>query len=565
VNATVTFFAGDERLSGAKVTVDGQTHVLDDDGSVVLRVAPGLVACEVEVGGELRRREFHKHGSAARFIVDVDAADVGDGVDGEHPFPRLVGLVGDRFRIDEVVARAATGTVVRAYDRIHGRTVALRAPSDELATIEEAHQVFVVEARNLLELEHPNLLKIFDVLAFKGRAVLVTEWVEGETLDRMMREGRVGPSQAWDWVLPIASGVAQLHREDIVHRDLHGANIIVRPDGGVKLIDLGLARSLADVYLGAARVHDSREHWAPEQFQGLHVTPATDVYQLTLLFYRCWARGWPFEDGDLERAHLEAEPAPLGAPDLLEQLVTRGLDKNPRHRFPNAEYWFREFSGAREVLASAVPAEPVADTAGFPMRPVVAGVVSLVGMGLAVVVGLLVSGVFDAQREPVQLGDADAGLVIPEQVVPGQVVPGARASEERGVKEATATGSSDPAEPPEAKAVDAGGDVVDAAQFDPGYDTEAPENDGAGAETSVSRAGEDSAAGPRRHRESKGGLAKSVKPEQRDETEVREQLKASEKRADAKSGDDTAEVLQPSLLLDVDDGSSDSVLLPVDE
>lgn len=345
LSATVTFFAGEQRLSGARVWVDGVTYQLDERGAAVVPLPVGERVFEAEIEGERVIRTINRHGASARFVVDFEADDQ------EHPFPALLGLVGDRFAIRSIVARGATGTVVQAWDRREEREVALRSPSEELSAREEANQVFLVEARNLAGLEHPNLLNIHEVLAVKGRGILVTEWASGTTLDRLMREGELSREDAWTIVVPLASGVSQLHREDIIHRDLHGANVIVREDAGPKLIDLGLARSLADVYLGASRVYETREHCAPEQFQGLHVTPATDVYQLTMLFYRIWSGRWPFESEDIEWAHVNEAPAPLpDAPEALQALVERGLAKQARRRFVDAGEWFRAFSGLREQL-----------------------------------------------------------------------------------------------------------------------------------------------------------------------------------------------------------------------
>ncbi len=536
LNATITCYVGDELLAGAAIVCAGQELELDESGSAVARLMPGELLVEVDWRGEKLQRRLQKHGSAPRFAVDFAAEDDG------HPFPDLVGLVGDRFRIEEVVARAATGTVVRAFDRTHNRLVALRAPSDELSAWEEAHQVFVVEARNLIEVEHPNLLHIFDVLTLRGRALLVTEWVVGDTLDLRMREQRIGPQIAWETLLPVASGVAQLHREDIVHRDLHGANIIVRAEGGPKLIDLGLARSLADVYLGAARVRETREHCAPEQFQGLHVTPATDVYQLTLLFYRCWAGRWPFESEDVEWAHVHEEALPLpDAPEVLQRLVARGLSKDPRQRFANAQIWFQEFSSAMESLDLL---EEVRTDGARPFPPVVA--MAAVGViAVLLMVGLM--SVFGGEDEPqtVELGG-------PAEVV-GDDAPGGKPMQAVVRAPAVVTG----------EAVDAG-QAEDADEESNDSDDSDEPTGGAEAEVADPATNVVLRRQPRKKStepkpaESKPTAKKSSQPVEeqapvQDETAPAPKPKKTEERAD-----------DGPALLEIEDRAGDSILLPVD-
>ncbi len=249
-----------------------------------------------------------------------------------------------RFTLGPMVGSGGSAEVFRATDSQTGRTVALkrwRALSDDPV----ARARFEREARILADLDHPHVVRyIAHDTDPEGRLCLVTEWLEGETVEDLMARGRLNDWTALRIVQEAASGLAALHTAGVVHRDVKPANLFLAGcDDGVivKVIDLGIAVGRDDLTLTAEdAVVGSPVYVSPEQLRGEEPSPATDVYALSLVFYELLTGDRPYAGGDtmtLLRGILQDAPRPLRAtrPDLplsLEDLLLRSMDKQPGRR-----------------------------------------------------------------------------------------------------------------------------------------------------------------------------------------------------------------------------------------
>ena len=364
MKTTVMFVADAVPLGGVSVRLAGEddelTYVADNEGKIDVDLAPGTHTFAVHVDDVWVERTVRREGSSPLFVVNVRDSTS----DALHTLNTLqidlTNLVGDRYVFETVLGRGGMGVVVKAIDRMLNRPVAIKMLSDELRENEEAQQIFLVEARNLATLSHPNLVAIHDILSVGGRVLMIFEYVLGENVEKTIK--RRGPLDQKD-VLRIAIQLTRclcyLHEHELIHRDLKPANIIMQADGTLKLIDFGLARSLNELYVRGTRVRGTPAYMAPEQIQGIHLTTATDIYQIGISMYEMLAGKLPFPTGDMAYAHVHLDPPPLtdavnGIDPELANLVHNCLEKSAKDRPASANILLEQL---REIYARLASAE----------------------------------------------------------------------------------------------------------------------------------------------------------------------------------------------------------------
>lgn len=299
---------------------------------------------------------------------------------------------GARFGAYEVIDRLGAGgmgEVYRARDTRLGRTVAIKVLRSG-ADPELLHRLDR-EARAASALNHPNIVHIYDVgeaAGHPGAHYVVMEYVDGETLRRRLARGALALPEVLDFGAQIADGLAKAHRAGIVHRDLKPENLMVTPDGFVKILDFGLAKVVAAPLAGldavetlsrhgtqAGMLVGTLEYMSPEQASGRAVDHRTDQFSLGLILHEMATGRSPFRrdtPAQVLAAVIERDPEPLrrvraDAPEALEALVRRCLQKDPQARFARTD----ELATALAALAgrsrsgslAEAPAPPAAVTA----------------------------------------------------------------------------------------------------------------------------------------------------------------------------------------------------------
>jgi serine/threonine-protein kinase len=238
-------------------------------------------------------------------------------------------IVANRYRLREQLGRGGMGVVWRARDERLGREVALKVLHPWVADDPELRDRFEREAAALARLEHPNVVRLYDVLEDEGQTVLVMELVEGDALDTIIRGRTLDWDESQRYCAPVAAALAHAHARGVVHRDLTPANILVeRASGRVVVTDFGLARLARSSRTApiSGVLAGTPEYWAPEQAAGGATGPATDLYALGCVLFRLLAGRMPFEGEDrlatgLRRAHEAAPSLALAAPDAPAEAV----------------------------------------------------------------------------------------------------------------------------------------------------------------------------------------------------------------------------------------------------
>lgn len=352
MKTTVMFINQAEPLVGVRVRLAGDSHVhmTNAEGKVEIDMISGTHTFEIEIQGKWVHRTLARRGDSALFIVDISKQREG-GLSTMNTLQMdLANMVGDRYVFETVLGRGGMGVVVKAIDRLLNRPVAIKMLSDELQDNEEAQQIFLVEARNLATLSHPNLVAIHDILSIDGRVLMVFEYVLGENLEKMVeKRGGLPQMEALRLLIQLTRVVSYLHDHELIHRDLKPSNVIVQGDGTVKLVDFGLARSLNELYVRGTRVRGTPAYMAPEQIMGISLTVATDIYQLGISMYEILAAELPFPSGDMAYAHVHKDPPSLSEKrtDLdaeFIRLVESCLKKQPKDRPASARELLEKLS-----------------------------------------------------------------------------------------------------------------------------------------------------------------------------------------------------------------------------
>ena len=296
--------------------------------------------------------------------------------------PSIPDLINDRYEVGEVIGRGGMATVHVGQDVRLGRRVAIKILRPELAADETFHERFQREAHAVASLNHHSIVAIYDTGEIRPqgpdgvmRPYIVMEYVPGRTLRELIHGPGVAPRQAVEYMLGILDALSFSHRAGIVHRDIKPANVKVTPDGGVKVMDFGIARAVEDTQAALTQsqaVLGTAQYLSPEQARGIAVDPRSDLYSAACVLFEMLTGRAPFVGESsvaIAAQHVrDAPPAPSALnpqlPPAVDRFMERALAKSPQDRFADAG----EMRRALRELAGHLPGDlgatqPMAATA----------------------------------------------------------------------------------------------------------------------------------------------------------------------------------------------------------
>jgi serine/threonine-protein kinase len=283
-------------------------------------------------------------------------------------------VIGGRYRLDGEIGRGGMSTVYRAFDLVLERPVAIKLMHRETASDADQLERFRREARSVAQLNHPHVVTVIDAgeePATNGASgtgahedgaratpYIVLEYVHGETLkDVIRREGPLPIPQAIAYAIEIARALGAAHERQIVHRDVKPHNVLLSEEGGAKITDFGIARTLTEEGLTMdGRVLGTTDYVSPEQALGQSVTGQSDLYSLGVVLFEMLTGDVPFhgdspvavamkhvreEVPDIQRLRPEVSAATAA-------VVERAVSKDLKRRYPDAESMLADLE---EVLA----------------------------------------------------------------------------------------------------------------------------------------------------------------------------------------------------------------------
>ena len=260
---------------------------------------------------------------------------------------------GGRYQLHSRIAVGGMGEVWRAVDLVIGREVAIKILKDEYLGHPGFLERFRAEARHAALVNHEGIASVYDYGEEEGSAYLVMEMVPGQPLSTILEEKKSLPTnQVLDIVAQTAAALAAAHKVGLVHRDIKPGNLLITPEGRVKITDFGIARIADQVPLTATgQVMGTVQYLSPEQASGHPASPATDIYSLGIVAYEALAGHRPFSGESqvaIAMAQINETPPelPVSIPESVRSLVMCCIAKNPADRPASAT----DLSVAAEAL-----------------------------------------------------------------------------------------------------------------------------------------------------------------------------------------------------------------------
>jgi hypothetical protein len=279
---------------------------------------------------------------------------------------------GGRYELQSRIAIGGMGEVWQSIDLVIGRTVAIKILKDEYLGDPGFLERFRAEARHAALVNHEGIANVFDYGEEDGSAFLVMELVPGEALSTILeREHTLPADKVLDIVAQTAAALHAAHAAGLVHRDIKPGNLLITPEGRVKITDFGIARIADQVPLTATgQVMGTVQYLSPEQASGRSASPTTDIYSLGIVAYESLAGRRPFTGESqvaIAMAQINEQPPPL--PDTVSEpvrnLVISCLAKNPADRPASAAHLARAAIALRRGDVAAATASVPAVMAGI--------------------------------------------------------------------------------------------------------------------------------------------------------------------------------------------------------
>jgi hypothetical protein len=352
----------------------------------------------------------------------------------------------DRYRIEDEIGSGGMATVYLAFDQTLERPVAVKVLNRDVSRDPNALERFRLESRAVAQLSHRHIVMVIDAGEDDGYPYIVFEHIRGETLkQKIARLGRLPVSEAVAYAIEIGRALESAHERRLVHRDVKPQNVLIDEEGGAKVTDFGIARSLeVDTQLTAAgRVVGTTDYISPEQALGNEVTGQSDVYSLGIVLYEMLTGDVPFKgESSLNVAMKHVKE---GMPDVqkrrpeisaaLAAIVERATAKEVDKRYPSVTEMVEDLervltyeaarAGEAEGEATAVLrqlSDRRAKRWPWGGKPVRIAAYALAALALAVAAGVVIESVGDGGGAPssagelstIRLGDRDSADYDPE-------------------------------------------------------------------------------------------------------------------------------------------------------
>jgi len=302
-------------------------------------------------------------------VLDIDprCPSCGEVLTSEEALRKIGTTVLEHYEITDVLGQGGMSVVYRARHKLTEQEVALKILPPELAAHNQVKTRFLEEAKALAQLDHPNIVHLYNFGQDQGCLVLAMQMVAGSTWERLiLTRGKL------DWPTSVSIGIDVLkalelaHGRGVIHRDMKPSNVLVRADGSASVMDFGIAKTITSTRLTATgQTMGTVRYMSPEQVRGQEVDTRTDLYSLAITLYESLCGDTPF-DGEshfeIMTSHLTKPPPPLrergvSVPPELEEVISAALRKHPDQRPATA----RQMRAQLEEVRAASGHRPATD------------------------------------------------------------------------------------------------------------------------------------------------------------------------------------------------------------
>lgn len=269
--------------------------------------------------------------------------------------------IGD-YEILGVLGAGGMGRVYKVRNTLSDRVEAMKILLPDLAGRQELAERFLREIKLVAALDHPNIAALRTALTVNNQLVMIMEYVEGQTLASRLEQGPLPVSDAVNYIDQALLALGYAHQRQVIHRDIKPSNMMLTPQGVVKLMDFGIARSATDRTLTiTGTTLGSLYYMSPEQVKGSNVDARSDLYSVGVSLYEMVTGQCPFQadsDYSILAAHIQQPPKPpielrRDLPSALNDIILRAMEKDPARRFQSADSMRTALNSVRSNLAMA--------------------------------------------------------------------------------------------------------------------------------------------------------------------------------------------------------------------
>ncbi len=271
--------------------------------------------------------------------------------------------IGD-YEVLGILGSGGMGKVFKVRNVISDRIEAMKILLPDLAGRQDLADRFLREIKLLAGLNHPNIAALRTALTLNNQLVMIMEYVEGTTLAARLEQSPIPAADAVNYMDQVLGALSYAHRQKVIHRDIKPANMMLTPDGVVKLMDFGIARSGSDRALTmTGTTMGSLYYMSPEQVKGQTTDERSDLYSVGVSLYEMVTGERPFRadsDYSLMAAHLQQTPKPpidirSDLPAALNQIILMAIEKDPAQRFQSADAFRNALKSTSGNLPTVVP------------------------------------------------------------------------------------------------------------------------------------------------------------------------------------------------------------------
>lgn len=263
-------------------------------------------------------------------------------------------LLGNRYQITKLVGRGGMADVYLALDTILNREVAVKVLKDDMSSDPVALERFNREAIASTQLSHPNIVDVYDVGEDNQKHYIVMEYIKGYTLKDLIRKRGPLPYKESVWMIKqLAGALMEAHRKGIIHRDVKSQNVLIKPDGTIKITDFGIAIAHGAMQITSKdSVLGSVHYIAPELTKGGHASMQSDIYSLGIVFFEMLTGDVPFKgDSAVQVAlqHIKGEIPSVrkfdnSIPQSVDNIIIKATAKNVENRYKNIALMIKDLN-----------------------------------------------------------------------------------------------------------------------------------------------------------------------------------------------------------------------------
>jgi len=273
--------------------------------------------------------------------------------------PPKVNKIG-KYEVLDVIGRGGMGMVYKAIDPTIGRMVAIKKVTSVFSDDPDLLKRFYREAQSTGKLQHPNIVTLHDLGDQDGVPYLVMEYLEGDSLEKVIKERRPYTlAEKLNIIIQVCDGLGYAHQRQIIHRDVKPGNVVVLKDGGVKIVDFGIAQLGNERFTRTGQVVGSLYYMSPEQIQDADIDARSDIYSAGVVLYEFLSFVLPFQGKDPTSTLAKIlHDSPPSLPDFLrpyppelDAVVQRALAKDRNERYTSMEDFAFDLQSVQEKLS----------------------------------------------------------------------------------------------------------------------------------------------------------------------------------------------------------------------